>query len=80
MRNGHKLSATVCAFLLFSASHVMAHAADQGFVLLLPTDIYITAGVAAFCLTVILVAMLPDGTASKLFRAQQLFRAEMHKA
>lgn len=37
-----------------------AHATDQAFVLLLPTDIYITAGVIAVALTVAALFLLPD--------------------
>lgn len=43
------------------------HAADQGFVLLLPTDIYIAAGGATVALTVLLLLILPPGAAHRLF-------------
>ena len=52
-----------------------AHASEQGFVLLLPTDIYITAGVASVALTVVLLAFLPGPTAAALFRALPLWSA-----
>lgn len=44
-----------------------AHASEQGFVLLLPTEIYITAGVATVALTVVLLAILPAWVAERLF-------------
>ena len=47
---------------------LLAHASEQGFVLLLPTDIYISAGVASVALTVALLAALPAWVASRLFR------------
>ena len=46
----------------------LAHAAEGGFVLLLPTDIYIAAGVAAVALTVVALALLPGQLVSALFR------------
>ncbi|WP_294621726.1 hypothetical protein [uncultured Roseovarius sp.] len=44
-----------------------AHASEQGFVLLLPTDVYIGAGVASVALTVVLLAVLPAWVAARLF-------------
>lgn len=44
-----------------------AHASEQGFVLLLPTEVYITAGVATVALTVVLLAVLPAWVAARLF-------------
>jgi len=51
-----------------------AHASEQGFVLLLPTDIYIAAGGATVALTVLLLAVLPPGAAEALFRTMGLVR------
>ncbi len=45
-----------------------AHASEQGFVLLLPTDVYITAGVASVALTVVLLALVPARWVQGLFR------------
>lgn len=53
----------------------LAHASEQGFVLLLPTDVYIAAGGASVALTVVLLALLPPGSAEVLFRAGGLVRA-----
>jgi hypothetical protein len=47
---------------------VWAHASEQGFVLLLPTDVYIAAGGATVALTVALLAVLPGGVAGAFFR------------
>lgn len=44
----------------------LAHAAEQGLILLLPTDIYITAGLISFIMTAILVATLPRAAAAAL--------------
>lgn len=51
-----------------------AHASEQGFVLLLPTDVYIAAGVACVALTVLMLALLPPGVADALFRPAALLR------
>jgi len=52
----------------------LAHASEQGFVLLLPTDVYITAGAASVALTVLLLTVLPRGSAEGLFRAIPVLR------
>ena len=51
-----------------------AHASEQGFVLLLPTGIYILAGTTSVALTVFLVAVLPDRTLAAAFRPAGLMR------
>ncbi len=51
-----------------------AHASEQGFVLLLPTDMYIAAGVATVALTVVLLAFMPATAAGRLFRPLRLLR------
>ncbi|MEQ9257568.1 MAG: hypothetical protein RIG84_00575 [Roseovarius sp.] len=66
------LAAASLLALLPRAAH--AHASEQGFVLLLPTDVYIGAGVASVALTVVLLALLPPGAADGLFRVAALFR------
>ena len=45
-----------------------SHATDQAFVLLLPTDIYVGAGVAAVALTVLALFALPETATRKLFQ------------
>ena len=56
----------ICLALMAGA--LWAHASEQGFVLLLPTDVYIAAGGATVALTVVLLAVLPGGLAGALFR------------
>jgi hypothetical protein len=50
------------------ASQAQAHASEQGFVLLLPTEIYITSGVASVVLTVLLLLVLPERMLAAVFR------------
>ena len=54
--------------LLLLPGRASAHASEQGFVLLLPTDLYIAGGVASVIATVILIALVPPGAARALFR------------
>jgi hypothetical protein len=63
-------------FLALTAGAVWAHAGEQGFVLLLPTDIYIAAGGVTVALTVALLAVLPGEFAERLFRPVALFRLQ----
>ncbi|MEO0994860.1 MAG: hypothetical protein AAFX62_13755 [Pseudomonadota bacterium] len=58
-----------CLFLL--PGPAFAHATDQAFVLLLPTDIYITAGVLVVALTVAALFLLPDRAVERLFSARR---------
>ena len=53
-------------WILLCTGAAFGHAADQGFVLLLPTDVYITAAVLAFVLTVGLIAYLPAELTDRL--------------
>ena len=59
---------------LAGAGAAQAHAGEQGFVLLLPTDIYIAAGGAVVALTVLLLALLPGRAATAPFRPLTLWR------
>jgi hypothetical protein len=61
--------ALLLASLLPSGAH--AHATDQAFVLLLPTDIYISAGVLAVALTVAALFLMPDRVVRGLFAMRQ---------
>ncbi|MEM6482774.1 MAG: hypothetical protein AAF922_06795 [Pseudomonadota bacterium] len=56
------------ALLVLAPERALAHAAEGGFVLLLPTDIYIAAGVTAVALTVLALVFLPDRLVRALFR------------
>lgn len=49
-----------------------AHVSEQGFVLLLPTEAYTAAGVAAVALTVLALFVLPAGVVQAMFRARPL--------
>ncbi|MBK0326365.1 hypothetical protein I5535_03570 [Rhodobacteraceae bacterium F11138] len=55
-------------FGLLAPQQAQAHASEQGFVLLLPTDAYIAAGTACVALTVLLLALLPGSVTAALFR------------
>lgn len=55
-------------------TQVCAHASEQGLVLLLPTDLYISSGVAAVVLTVLLLAALPNRAAETMFTSLRLMR------
>ncbi len=68
-----RLCATVAVLVLALTGVALAHAAEQGFVLLLPTDIYIGSGVASVALTIVLIALLPARTAEMLFQARRVF-------
>jgi hypothetical protein len=61
-------------FTIAFGTSAWAHASEQGFVLLLPTDIYITAGVSCVALTVILLIFLPAGAVKALFAPQPVLR------
>ncbi|MEM6386456.1 MAG: hypothetical protein AAF718_09500 [Pseudomonadota bacterium] len=56
--------------LCMSPGAASAHATDQAFVLLLPTEIYITSGVIAVALTVAALFLLPDRVVLTLFAAR----------
>ncbi len=53
--------------LSLCAGRVNAHASEQGFVLLLPTDVYIISGASSVALTIILLAFLPKRTTHFIF-------------
>ncbi len=55
------------AFLAFGASRAHAHAAEQGFVLLLPTKLYISTGIAAVVLTIAVLALAPSHLSRRMF-------------
>ncbi|MGR3313435.1 hypothetical protein [Roseovarius indicus] len=65
------------AVVALSAQAALAHASEQGFVLLLPTDVYIAAGGASVALTVVLLALLPPGAAEALFRTVRMWPASV---
>ncbi len=59
---------TAIAVLLWTGPALAHVSSEQAFVLLLPTDIYLAAGVAAVALTVVLLGVLPDRWTLGLFR------------
>ena len=59
---------------VFSTRSAWAHASEQGFVLLLPTDVYIASGVACVALTVLLLTVLPGSVIIRVFRPLRLGR------
>ncbi len=64
---------TISAVCLVSGiDQAMAHTSEQGFVLLLPTEVYTGAGVIAVAATVIILAILPDNLTGKLFSSTSL--------
>jgi hypothetical protein len=80
-KQGIRGNAVWCAGFFTSAVAVLiapypafAHASEQGFVLLLPTDIYIPFGVAAVALTVVVLAFLPAARTSKLFACKTIYQ------
>ncbi|MBR9764359.1 MAG: hypothetical protein GYB53_12740 [Rhodobacteraceae bacterium] len=54
---------------------VLAHASEGAFLLLLPTDAYIAGGVASVALTVLLIALIPEARARRLFLSWRLSAA-----
>ncbi|MBB97042.1 MAG: hypothetical protein CML68_20895 [Rhodobacteraceae bacterium] len=63
---------TGTAGLLAWPHMALAHASEGGFVLLLPTDLYVVGGVTAVAATVILLALMPGALADRLFRPAHL--------
>ncbi|MEZ5931588.1 MAG: hypothetical protein R3F54_06515 [Alphaproteobacteria bacterium] len=57
-----------------------AHVSEQGFVLLLPTEAYSTAGVAAVALTVLALFALPGSVIHALFRAKNFRGPDLETA
>lgn len=60
--------------MLVVTKNVYAHASEQAFVLLLPTGVYITAGVLAVVFTIVLLAFLPARATHRLLSSFRLFR------
>jgi len=57
--------------------HAMAHAADSGIVLLLPTGYYLVGGTLAVAASVLIAALMPAGWAVALFRPLGPWRMAM---
>lgn len=61
---------TLCTLVF--CDQAVAHTSEQGFVLLLPTDIYISAGALAVLFTIIILAILPSRLTGQLFNPARL--------
>ena len=57
-----------------------AHAADQGFVLLLPTDVYISSGVISVVISIIFVSVVSKKHLSPIFRPISFFKIPKFKS
>jgi len=66
----------VCLLCLSFSSVGSAHTSEQGFVLLLPTDVYISSGVLTVVLTVFALIILPVSFTRRLFTPVKIFKLE----
>ncbi|GHF51372.1 hypothetical protein GCM10017056_23840 [Seohaeicola zhoushanensis] len=57
----------LAGFVTLIPAKAGAHASEQGLVLLLPTDVYISAGAASVAATVLLLALVPERWLARLF-------------
>jgi len=73
--NLYRLCLFYAVALLALPVSTLAHVSEQGLVLLLPTKVYITAGVLAVVLTVVLLALVPASTTHRLMNPKTLSRA-----
>lgn len=71
MLSPRRLGAAILALIL-GTGVALAHASEQGLVLLLPTDVYIASGAAAVALTVVLMAVLPERVLGVIFAPLRL--------
>ncbi len=62
-----RLFALIATLLIGFPGMALAHASEGGFVLLLPTTLYIAGGVLSVVLTVLLVLVLPERASLRLF-------------
>ena len=67
-----KLCFFALSLVLLASGPVLAHAADQGFVLLLPTTAYITGGALSVAATICLLVLLKPGQLSGAMRPVSL--------
>ena len=75
MRRPSQLLLTLAVGL--TAWPAAAHVAQQGFVLLLPTDVYITSGIWVVALTAVALAVTPGHIGEKIFASLRLPRLPM---
>ena len=62
----------VFAPLTLSPAVALGHTSEQSFVLLLPTDLYISAGILAVALTVLILALAPSRISGRIFATWKL--------
>lgn len=70
----------LAALTMGLAGTAHAHPSEQGFVLLLPTGMYIAGGVASVVLTVLLISAVPARLALRLFHPMALGRNRWRRA
>ena len=66
------LSAIAGSAMLLLPDDALAHASSQGFVLLLPTKLYIASGITTVAVTAILLGILPARTSLAIFNTLRL--------
>ncbi len=66
------LAGLVTVLSVLFATPALAHVSEQALVLLLPTDVYITAGIAVVILTILVLAYLPSRISAGLFLTRRL--------
>ena len=67
----HSFIMLAAPFLLGGTSGALAHAADRGFVMLLPTGYYLFGGAAAVALSFTVLAVMPPEPLARLLRGRQ---------
>lgn len=73
----HRGASPIISLAAISPSPALAHASEQGFVLLLPTDLYTGAGVVAVALTLAVLAVVPRGFGRAIFATLPIPRLRM---
>jgi len=72
--NTHVVLIVIFGLAMLLPIPAMAHVSEQGLVLLLPTNVYITAGVLAIVVTLLLLAFVPASTTHRLLGRFQVAR------
>lgn len=68
MQSALNIFCLVFSLILLSAGIANAHVSEQGFVLLLPTGVYITSGLIAVIASLLIVSITPSNITAKLFK------------
>lgn len=77
LKSGRVARVFLFASVATIAAPAFAHTSEGGFVLLLPTDLYIASGVLAVAMTVLLLVFLSDKLVAGIFRTFELWRAQV---